>query len=118
MRMDQALGLSVGDKLIDCFSEDLVLNSKQLIYNNDGQITEVKLKVVTTYLLLKTYDCSELYLPDLYEESDEEKSWIDWASKHLDRQDSVAIIRYAYLQGFANGFIHKRKRLAEEQLQK
>lgn len=118
MRVDQALSLSVGDKLIDCFSEDLVLNSKQLLYNSDGQIAKVKLTVVTTYLLLKIYDCSELYLPDLYEESDEEKSWVDWASKHLDRQDDISIIKYAYLQGFANGFTYKRKALAEEQLQK
>lgn len=118
MRVDQALSLSVGDKLIDCFSEDLVLNSKQIIYDSDGQIADIKLKVVTTYLLPKTYDCTDLYLPDLYEESDEEKSWVDWASKHLDKQDDISTIRYAYLQGFANGFTHKRKALAEEQLQK
>lgn len=118
MRIDQALSLSVGDKLIDCFSENLVLNSKEIVYDSNGQIADIKLKVVTTYLLLKTYECADLYLPDLYEESDEEKSWVDWASKHLDKQDDISTIRYAYLQGFANGFTHKRKALAEEQLQK
>lgn len=117
MRLDQAMLLCTGDKLIDCFGQELVVKSKQITYEK-GIPSNVKVGVVTTYLSVHTYDYEDLYFPDLHEESDEEKSWVDWASKHLDNSDNLSIIKYAYKQGFANGFMLQKRFTAEEQLQK
>ena len=53
---------------------------------------------------------------------DEEKSYNEW-QKHnekylVNNQDFFAVIKKAYMDGFAAGFVHKQKISAEEYLQK
>jgi hypothetical protein len=53
---------------------------------------------------------------------DEEKSYNEWVVDSLyyirDNKDCIKVMKKLYMDGFAAGFVHKRKITAEEQLQK
>ena len=53
---------------------------------------------------------------------DEEKSYNDWVSNNLsyinDNKQHINVMRKLYMEGFAAGFVHRRKIDAMEQLQK
>lgn len=53
---------------------------------------------------------------------DEEKSYNEWIKNNqqilTDNQNHIVVIKKAYMDGFAAGFVHKQKISAEEYLQK
>lgn len=111
MRPDQANLLNKGETIINCFSEPLVF------LKTEG----ATVIVVNTGLETEVYPCGNLYLKDMDEESDEEISWINWATQnanYIKTKLDLDIVKFAYKQGFANGFSYKLRLTAEEQLQK
>lgn len=111
MRLDQLTSLCKGDTIINCFSEPLVFLKAE----------GANAVVVNTSLETEIYACRNVYLQDMYEESDEEISWIKWATKNakdVKNNLDLDIAKFIYIQAFANGFMHKLRITAEEQLQK
>jgi hypothetical protein len=111
MRLDHLTHLRKGDTIINCFQEPLV------VLRVEGN----NVVAVNTGLETRVYPCDHLYYTDMYEESDEEISWIKWATNNVDyirNQPDIDIIKFVYQQGFSNGFMHQRLYRAEEQLQK
>lgn len=119
MRLDQALRLNQGQKLIDCFSDPLVVISIESLTDQE------MITVIDTSMNRRDYHYTNLYEPDLYEESDDEIYWVYWATKnrqlimdYLTKGFNYSHIKQIYQQGFLDGFSFQRKTRAEEQLQK
>jgi hypothetical protein len=55
---------------------------------------------------------------DEYTICDEEKSFYNWLSKIIIKQYDVALVKKAFVDGYAAGFDARGKYSAEEQLQK
>jgi hypothetical protein len=120
MRLDQAYNIKVGDKLINCFMENLVVMS---VFHHIGHKEDsFIIKTVDTRMRLVDYSYQDLYYLDSYEElCDEELSWISWAKDNYNElyaEANLALIQSAYMKGFANGFEHKKRINVMEQLQK
>jgi len=119
MRLDQALELKNGEKLIDCFSDVMIVLSISDVTEH-GVVT-----VLDTIMNKRDYNYTDLYLPDLYEETDDEVYWIKWATKNrqlvldnIKRGFQYSDMKSIYQIGFVDGFTYNRKIKAEEQLQK
>lgn len=119
MRLDQALILKKGDKLIDCFSDPLVVISIESLKSQEV------ITVIDTAMNKRDYHYTNLYESDLYEESDDEIHWVYWATKnrqliihYLSKGFDYDHMKQIYQQGFLDGFSFQRKIRAEEQLQK
>lgn len=115
MIKDLAYGVKVGDIVYNTFMEKLVVGSISQSENN------VVFTVIDTGLNAHSYSYEDIYLEDLYGESDEEKSWINWAKNNkefVDNFDHLSTIKWIYEQGFAEGFVHRQKISHEEMMQK
>lgn len=116
MRLDLAMGLRPGDKIVNVFMDELVISSC------DHSISPAKPPVfiaVDTMLQKHYLWFDEIYYPDLSDICDEEKSFILWAkdNKQLVGENS-RLSKEIYMQAFAMGFEHKRKISYEEAMQK
>lgn len=115
MRIDLASNIKVGDILYNCFMEKLVVTS---IYKDQSSLI---FSTVNTRLSRTGYSYEDVYLENLYGESDEEISWINWINENKDISDSFDDIENSkkmYKIGFGRGFQHKRKISFEEMMQK
>jgi hypothetical protein len=118
MRLDQAISLKVGDVVYNVFMDELVITS---IFKQSPEMTIFS--TIDTRLNRETYQYCDLYLKNLEEESDEEKSFVDWAIKNRNivNQEDYSVfgsVKRAYMAGFSQGFKYKRHISAQEQLQK
>ena len=115
MRIDLAENIKVGDTVYNCFMNALVVTS---IYRKDNVII---FSTVDTRLNRGNYDSADVYLPNLEEESDDEKSWVNWAKDNrdfFDAFDHIETMKEIYKTAFCNGFEYKRKITFEENMQK
>lgn len=118
MRIDIADTIKLGDIVYNCFMDKLVVTSIKKDYRDSHTIV---FGTVDTRLYSSSYDSKDVYLEDLSEESDDEKSWIDWAKNNrdfFDEFDHIETMREVYKIAFCNGFEHKRKYSNQELLQK
>lgn len=115
MRLDLALGLKVGDKIVNVFMDELVILRIDHSYNPKPPIF-----IATDSKLEKYYYWfDDIYYPDLSDICDEEKSFVLWAKDN--RQfvgENSRLLKTVYMQGFSMGFEHKRKLSHEENMQK
>jgi hypothetical protein len=110
-----AQNIKLGDTVINCFGQKLVVNNI-FVSANDFIIS-----AVDTGLNTHEYSYEDIYLEDLYGESDEEKSWVDWAKNNQDfisTFDHIGVLKQIYKQGFASGFEHRKQYSLEEMMQK
>jgi hypothetical protein len=117
MRVDLANSVKVGDVIYNCFMDELVVTS---VYK-DIKSRKVVFGTVDTRLHRASYDSNDVYLKDLEEEGDEEKSWVNWAKDNRDffeEFDHIETMKEIYKIGFGNGFAHKHKYSFEEIMQK
>lgn len=121
MRIDLAHNVKVGDKVYNCFMDELVITSIYHDLKDESGFHKIVFGTVDTRLHRASYDSSELYLQDLEGESDEEQSWVNWAKDNRDfflEFDHIETMKEIYKTGFGNGFQHKRKISFEEMMQK
>ena len=115
MRLDLALGLKPGDKIVNVFMDELVLSKIDHSYHPKPPVF-----ISLDTMLQKHYLCfDDIYYPDLSDICDEEKSFVLWAkdNKQFVGENS-RLFKTVYMQGFAMGFEHKRQLSYEEQMQK
>jgi hypothetical protein len=116
MRIDLADNLKVGDIVYNCFMDELVITS--IIKNVSKRIF---FGTVDTRLHAASYDSSDLYLKNLEDETDDEKSWVEWAKNNrdfFDEFDHIETMKDLYKIGFCRGFEHRQKITFEEAMQK
>jgi len=115
MRLDLAMGLKVGDKIVNVFMDELVIS--QIEHNYDPK---PPVFIALDTMLQKHYLWfDEIYYPDLSDICDEEKSFVLWAKDN--RQfigENSRLLKTVYMQGFSMGFEHKKRISYEEQMQK
>jgi hypothetical protein len=115
MRLDLAMGLKVGDKILNVFMDELVLSKIDHSYDPKPPVF-----IAVDTMLQKHYLWfDDIYYPDLSDICDEEKSFVLWAKDN--RQfigENSRLLKTVYMQAFAMGFEHKRKISYEEAMQK
>lgn len=115
MRLDLAMGLKVGDKIVNVFMDELVISKIDHSYDPKPPVfIALDTRLQKHYLWF-----DEIYYPDLSDICDEEKSFVLWAKDN--RQfigENSRLLKTVYMQGFSMGFEHKRKTSYEEQMQK
>lgn len=117
MRLDLAANVKVGDTVYNCFMDTLVITS---IYHNTSENTLV-FSTIDTRLNRANYAPEDIYLSDLEDETDDEKSWVGWAKDNrdfFDEFDHIETMKEVYKIAFCNGYEHKKKITLEEALQK
>ena len=115
MRLDLAMGLKVGDKILNVFMDELVLSKIDHSYDPKPPVF-----IAVDTMLQKHYLWfDDIYYPDLSDICDEEKSFVLWAkdNKQFIGENS-RLLKTVYMQAFAMGFEHKRKISYEEAMQK
>jgi hypothetical protein len=115
MRLDLAMGLKVGDRVVNVFMDELVISSIDHSYDPKPPVF-----IALDTMLQKHYLWfDDMYYPDLSDICDEEKSFVLWAkdNKQLVGENS-RLLKTVYMQGFAMGFDHKKKISHEEAMQK
>lgn len=118
MRPDIALGVKVGDTVYNCFMEPLTVYDKTVFTSGHNYI---KFIVKDTHNNTHGYACEDLYLPDLQDEDDAEKAWVNWAKDNKDFFgifDHIEASKEIFKMGFAKGFDYKRRHSYEEIMQK
>lgn len=124
MRLDLAMGLKIGDTVYNAFMDKLIITSRlDKTTSNSNQISDIVFGTIDTRLHSESYTFDDLYFEDLEDESDEEKSFVNWAKDNRDFFESdeyinCNLIKQAYKQGFAMGFHARLQRSYEEQMQK
>ena len=121
MRLDLAQEIKMGDKVYNCFMDPLVVTSIYKDVADSGGFHRIVFGTVNTRLDRASYDSSDVYLADLDGESDDEKSWVNWAKDNRDfllEFDHIETMKEIYRAAFYNGFEHKRKVSFEEMMQK
>lgn len=121
MRIDLANDIGVGDVVYNCFMDKLVVSSIQKEVADTGGFHKIVFGTVDTRLHKADYDFEDVYFSDLYGESDDEKSWVEWATNNrdfFDEFDHIETMKEIYKTAFCNGFEHKRKITYEEMMQK
>ena len=115
MRLDQAMKLNVGDKVVNCFMDELIISKIDNIYYPKPPVfIALDTRLQKHYLWF-----DEIYHPDLADICDEEKSFIMWAKDNREFiGENTRLLKTVYMQGFAMGFEFKRAINAQEQLQK
>ena len=115
MRLDLAMGLKVGDKVVNVFMDELVISKIDHTYDPKPPV----FIAVDTMLQNHYLWFDDMYYPDLSDLCDEEKSFVLWAkdNKQFIGENS-RLLKTVYMQGFAMGFEHKKKISHEEQMQK
>lgn len=117
MRIDLADNIKVGDIVYNCFMDELVVTS----IRKETSDRQIVFGTVDTRLYRSSYDSNDVYLKDLIDESDDEKSWIEWAKNNrdfFDEFDHLETMKEVYKTAFCNGFEHRRKIKLEEMMQK
>jgi len=119
MRLDLADHLKVGDKVYNCFMEPLTIIS----INKTAAHNTYKIIFTTTNTSSHKaeYDYKDLYLEDLYGESDDEKAWVNWAKENkdfVDTFDHIETMKEIYKTAFCHGFEYKKHISFEEMMQK
>ena len=115
MRLDLAMGLKVGDKIVNVFMDELVLSGIDHSYDPKPPVF-----IALDTMLQKHYLWfDDIYYPDLSDICDEEKSFVLWAkdNKQFIGENS-RLLKTVYMQGFAMGFDYKRRISHEEAMQK
>lgn len=118
MRLDYALNLKIGDIVYNCFMDKMVIKSIKYFFEDMKHTTNQREFYMTNDTI---YDANHIYLENLDGESDEEKSWVNWAKDNRDffeTFDHIDVLKSIYTTGFANGFEFKKTLQSEEQLQK
>jgi hypothetical protein len=118
MRIDIANTVHIGDIVYNCFMEPLKVIERTDLLDDPHS---VKFKVKDPHDNDHDYDSNDLYLEKLDDESDEEKSWVDWAKDNKDffeLFDHISTMKEIYKIGFANGFEYKRQLKFMEAIQK
>jgi len=115
MRLDLAMGLKVGDKIVNVFMDELVISKIDHTYDPKPPVF-----IAVDTMLQKHYLWfDDMYYPDLSDICDEEKSFVLWAKDHKQLVgENSRLLKTVYMQGFAMGFEHKKKISHEEQMQK
>jgi hypothetical protein len=115
MRLDLAMGLKVGDRILNVFMDDLVISSIDHSYDPKPPVfIALDTRLQKHYLWF-----DEIYYPDLSDICDEEKSFILWArDNRLFIGENSRLSKEIYMQGYANGFNSRLKYSHEEQMQK
>ena len=116
MRIDLADNIKLGDVVYNCFMDELVVTS---IYGKGS--SKIIFSTIDTRLHRSNYNFSDLYLTDLEGESDDEKSWVNWAKDNRDffnEFDHIETMKDLYKIGFCRGFEHRQKITFEEAMQK
>lgn len=115
MRLDLAMGLKVGDKIVNVFMDELVISKIDHTYDPKPPVY-----IALDTMLQKHYLWfDDMYYPDLSDICDEEKSFVLWAKDN--RQligENSRLSKEIYMQGYANGFSSRLKYSHEEQMQK
>jgi hypothetical protein len=115
MRLDLAMGLKVGDKVVNVFMDELVISKIDHSYDPKPPVF-----IALDTMLQKHYLWfDDIYYPDLSDICDEEKSFVLWAkdNRYFVGENS-RLLKTVYMQGFSMGFEHKRRTSYEEQMQK
>jgi hypothetical protein len=116
-----AISTHVGDRVYNCFMDELIIKSHYYKYDNNGKLSSIIFDTLDKNNNTKTYSFDNLYDKDFTWESDEEKSWISWASQNKDfilEFDHIDTIKNIYQIGFTNGFDYRRSIKHEELMQK
>jgi hypothetical protein len=116
MRIDLADNIKLGDVVYNCFMDELVVTS---IYGKGS--SKIIFSTIDTRLHRSNYNFSDLYLTDLEGESDDEKSWVNWAKDNRDffnEFDHIETMKDLYKIGFCRGFENRQKITFEEAMQK
>jgi len=122
MRTDIAQDVRVGDTVYNCFMEPLIVQEKT-VYLADGSNASHNIKFIVKDASNNThgYSHADLYLQNLEDEDDAEKSWVDWAKNNkdfFDLFDHIETVKEIYRIGFYNGFDYKRHLSYLEAMQK
>lgn len=122
MNHEQASRIELGDTLYNCFMDKFKVVG--INHNLNHDIDNNK-RVLFTLLdddqNRYCYYYKDLYLEDLSGETEEEKSWINWAMKNKDflmEFDHIEATKAVYQQGFDDGLKYKKKYSFEEMMQK
>ncbi len=128
MRLDLAMNLKIGDVVFNAFGEQLIIeygdiwNSKIIspkIAEADIREKGIIFNTIDTRFCSTKYMFDDIYLEDLYGESDEEKSFVNWVRDNkVEDNTCFFIMKQAYKQGYAMGFSYKYQYSYEEQIQK
>jgi hypothetical protein len=122
MRLDLAMGLKIGDIVYNAFMDQLVITSRFDQRDNvNNKLWTIVFGTVNTKLYSESYPFDDLYFKDLEGESDEEKSFVNWAKDNRDffeDSDCLHGMKECYKQGYAMGFHSKLQYSYEEQMQK
>ena len=119
MRLDLAMGLRIGDVVFNAVGKRLIIEH----YDS----TSMVFSAVDTRLCSSKYMLDDIYLEDLYGESDEEKSFVHWIRDNKVADSDIlynkfnlcfSLMKQTYKQGYAMGFHSKRQYSYEEQMQK
>ena len=117
MRIDLADNIKLGDVVYNCFMDELVIIS----IHKDVESRKIIFGTIDTRLYKSSYDSSDLYLKNLEDETDDEKSWVNWAKDNrdfFDEFDHIETMKEVYKIGFCRGFEHKQRITFEEAMQK
>jgi hypothetical protein len=119
MRLDQAMKLNVGDKVVNCFMDELIISKIDNSYPGRNDPKPPVFIALDSELQKHYLWFDEIYHPDLADICDEEKSFIMWAKDNREFiGENTRLLKTVYMQGFAIGFEFKRAINAQEQLQK
>lgn len=120
LTLESATKYKSGQILFDLCGKIVSVKDYRVIYNN-GELSDVEFICYYDNGNQATYKYNQLY--DSFEDLDDaEKSFLVWIKKNPDivyfNLDEVDSLRSCYIDAFYNGYNHKLKYLAEEQLQK
>ena len=117
MRIDLADSIKLGDIVYNCFMDELVVTS----IKKDIHDKRIVFGTVDTRLYRSSYDSNDVYLKDLIDESDDEKSWVNWAKDNrdfFDEFDHMETMKEIYKTAFCNGYEFKKRISHQEAMQK
>ena len=116
MRFDQAQLVKVGDHLVDCFLDDIVVTS---IYRTKDDIFFATVDTRVNQISLSYKD---VYHKNLEDVCDEELNFLYWARDNKNSLDSeyvdLVALKKTYIAGFASGYNYKKSISFNELMQK
>jgi len=121
MRLDLANHINVGDRVLNCFMDELVVLSIHKDVSDNNIFHSIVFATIDSRFNKDSYDSHNVYLSELDGETDDEKSWVEWAKNNRDFFDNfnhIETLKEIYKIGFCNGFEFKHKISSEEMLQK
>lgn len=118
MRLDIAQSIKLGDTVYNCFREPLKVVRKTEVYNALSKLDRIEFSVIGS--VESVYNYTDLYLENMEDESDEETSWVYWASSNQNIliDADLDLVRQVYIAAFANGYEYKRNIRFQEMMQK